>query len=119
MSNNDQKSQPAGDASPAFGCSAWISCRERLPPVDVPVLVCETNRMGHLKATTLATYGRNPWSNDPKKMAWSVIENCSGYGCDPDKCNPLFWMHLPDLPNPTNQAAAGSNQKGSDYEEKR
>ncbi len=69
----------------------WISVKDKLPENDTPVLVCENGEV-----TTIAKYSLERFG--PLVMCWSVVENCGGYECDGDSCNPDFWMPLPKPP---------------------
>lgn len=75
--------------------SEWISVKERLPEVDVPVLVCEGGEV-----TTIARYCVDNCRPDghPTVMIWHVVDNCTGYECESDSCNPDYWMPLPEPP---------------------
>lgn len=72
----------------------WISVKDKLPELEMNVLVCEDREV-----TTIAYRYKIPHGLNAGKEVWQVLENCSGYEYEQDDCNPDYWMPLPEPPN--------------------
>lgn len=93
--NQETLNVPSGAA---VACSAWlggwISVKDKLPPLEMNVLVCEKGEV-----TTIAYREVKRYGSQAGQELWHVRDNCGGYECESDDCNPDYWMPLPNPPN--------------------
>lgn len=104
QTNSDQPAMPAKAndsrtaSDEAVVCKellgGWISVKEKLPPLELNVLVCEQGEV-----TTIAYREVKRYGSQAGQELWHVFDNGGGYEHESDDCNPEYWMLLPNPPN--------------------
>ncbi len=76
----------------------WINVKNKLPEKGITVLLfhlCgyewENNRESRINVAYISV-------DSFKDKKWKIDCGCSGYECDPEEIESLFWMPLPNPP---------------------
>lgn len=80
----------------------WIKCSDRLPEERTSVLAFV--KIGFY----FSSFDRNDdrsfkqcicfYEKNEKDLEWREDCGCSGYECDPERIEPIYWMPLPKPP---------------------
>ena len=120
MNEEAQRSQPAGEASPAFGCSAsfgWIACSSRMPDLGDVVWLWQPD-LGPYIGSREDTDGDGWLWGKAYDNAWWNGTQWKAEVYQEDDYQPTHWMPLPRPPfhSPNRKLNGGGPAKKGSHE---